>query len=501
MRKIAIFETTLRDGEQTPGVNLHPEEKLSIARQLARLGVDIIEAGFPAAAKSEMKAVQKIATEVKGPRIAALARAKKEDIEIAAKSLENAEKRRIHTFIATSPIHMKHKLKKSPEEVKNLAVEAVSLAAKFVDDVEFSFEDATRSNRDFIVELAEEVIDAGATVLNIPDTVGYATPEEFAGLIEYLKKNVRGINSVELSAHCHDDLGLAVANSLAAVKAGVDQVEVTVNGIGERAGNAALEEVVMALDTRRDFYQAKTSVNLREIARTSWLVSYYTGIMVPPNKAIVGANAFTHESGIHQDGVLKERSTYEIMDPHKIGATTHIVLGKHSGRHALRDKLRELGYEVSEDKLDRIFDAFKSLTEKKKVVSDLDLLALLEDGFGRNQDFSMEMVQIVHGSSTVSVRHGGKVEVTHSFNGPVDALYQAINSLLGVNAQLVDYRIYGITEGRDALGEAVVRVKFGDRIYMGRGVSTDILEASLFAYANAINQALSEVVNHGFDPK
>jgi len=499
MRWIHIFDTTLRDGEQTPGVNLHAEEKLRIAKQLARLSVDVIEAGFPASSKGEMQAVRKIAEEVKGSRIAALARAVKSDVDAARDALKPAEKARIHTFIATSPIHMKYKLKKSPEEVKRLAVDAVSYARKFVDDVEFSFEDATRSDRNFLVELAEEVIDAGATVLNIPDTVGYTTPEEFSSLIRYLRENVKNIGNAELSVHCHNDLGLAVANSLAAARAGAEQIEVTVNGIGERAGNAALEEVIMAIDTRRDFYQMKTGINLKEIARTSWLVSYYTGIMVPPNKAVVGANAFTHESGIHQDGMLKERSTYEIMNPERIGAHTRIVLGKHSGRHAFREKLKEMGYKVSDEHLNTLFQRFKELAEKKKNITDLDVLTLIEDGFTRSPEFSLEIMQIVKGMATASVRHGGRRVVEHSFNGPVDAIYKAVNSLLGVDTKLIDYRIYGITEGRDALGEAVVRIKFGDRIYMGRGVSTDILEASLFAYANALDTALKEGVRNGPD--
>jgi len=496
MRWIRIFDTTLRDGEQTPGVNLSGEEKLRIAKQLSKLGVDVIEAGFPATSKGELNAVKKIAENVHGPVIAALARAVKRDIDAACEALEPAERKRIHTFIATSPVHMKHKLRKSPQEVKRAAVDAVEYAKKFVDEVEFSFEDATRSDRDFLVEVGEAVIEAGATVLNVPDTVGYATPEEFADLIRYLRENLR-MKHVELSVHCHDDLGLAVANSLAAAMAGADQIEVTVNGIGERAGNAALEEVVMAIDTRRDFYKMKTGINLREIARTSWLVSIYTGIEVPPNKAVVGANAFTHESGIHQDGVLKERSTYEIMNPEKIGFQTKIVLGKHSGRHALRERLRELGYEMDEERLNRIFEAFKELTEKKKVVTDLDLLALMEGGLRKDDKTGIEMVQISHGLAVVSVRYRNRSITIHSFNGPVDAIYQGINSLMGVNAKLVDYRLYGVTEGRDALGEAIVRIRMGDGIHTGRGISTDVLEASLLAYVNAINKARRN--GNGFD--
>ena len=497
MRWVRIFDTTLRDGEQTPGVNLRNEEKLRIAKQLAKLGVDVIEAGFPAVSRSELKGVRRIAEEVKGPTVAALARCVKKDIDSAIEALLPAEKKRVHIFVATSSVHMERKLQKTPKEVKKMAVDAVSYVKKFVDDVEFSFEDATRSDRDFLVELGEEVIDAGATVLNIPDTVGYATPEEFASLIKYLRENMEGLNGAELSVHCHDDLGLAVANSLAALRAGAEQVEVTVNGIGERAGNAALEEVVMTLDARKDFYQMRTGINLKELARTSWLVSHYTGIEVPPNKAIVGANAFAHESGIHQDGVLKERSTYEIIDPQRIGFQSRIVLGKHSGRHALREKLRELGYEVDNKKLDEIFESFKRLSEKKRKVTDADLIILMEGGIERDRDFSLEIAQIVNGISTVSVRYGKKLETAHSSNGPVEAIYRAINSLMGVDAQLLEYRISGVTEGRDALGEAVVRVKFGDETYMGRGISTDVLEASLFAYADALQNAMNRSGNNG----
>ena len=499
MQRISILDTTLRDGEQTPGVNLSAREKLRIAKQLARLSVDVIEAGFPASSSMEFKTVKNIAMEVKGPTIAALARATKGDIEKAGEALKPAERRRVHVFIATSPVHMKHKLKKSPEEVKQLAVDAVHLAKKYAEDVEFSFEDATRSDRDFLAELSEDVINAGATVINLPDTVGYATPEEYASLFRYIRENIPNSEYVELSAHCHDDLGMAVANSLAAAKAGAGQIEVTVNGIGERAGNAALEEVVMALDTRRDFYGMKTGINIREIARTSWLVSHYTGIVVPPNKAVVGANAFAHESGIHQDGVLKERSTYEIMNPEKLGVESRIVLGKHSGRHALSKKLRELGYIVDEVSFERIFQKFKDLAGKKRVVTDIDLMALMEDGQIEKNGISLEIVQIAQGMSTVGVKHGGKMEIAHSFNGPVDAIYQAANALLRVDARVLDYRIYGVTEGRDALGEAVVRIKFGDGIYMGRGVSTDVLEASLLAYINAIYAALRTGDENGFD--
>ncbi|WP_099209726.1 2-isopropylmalate synthase [Thermococcus henrietii] len=489
--KVDVFDTTLRDGEQTPGVSLTVEEKVEIAKQLARLNVDVIEAGFPVASPGEFEAVRRIAETVTGPVIAALARAVEGDIRKAGEALSNAERSRIHTFIATSPVHMKYKLRKSPEEVKKLAVKAVELASQLADEVEFSAEDATRSDPDFLVEVYEAVIDAGATVINVPDTVGYTTPEEFYGLIKHLKKNL-SLRGVKISVHCHDDLGLAVANSLSAVRAGAEQVEVTVNGIGERAGNAALEEVVVALDTRRDFYKAETGINLSEIARTSRLVAHLTGIEVPPNKAVVGANAFAHESGIHQDGVLKERTTYEIIDPKRLGFSgSRIVLGKHSGRHAFREKLRELGYELSEEELDRAFARFKEIADRKKSLTELDIEALLYEL--EEPTYRVEMVHVTatKGLSTAAVKvldGGERVEVSHSFNGPVDALFSAINRVLGIDARLVEYRVSSVGSGRDALGEVLVRVEKDGKVLVGRGLSTDILEASAQAYLNAVTR-------------
>ncbi|ASJ16614.1 2-isopropylmalate synthase [Thermococcus chitonophagus] len=495
MRRIKIFDTTLRDGEQTPGVSLTVEEKVEIAKQLARLNVDIIEAGFPISSPGEFEAVSRIAREVEGPTIAALARAVKKDIDRAGEALKDAEKKRIHTFIATSQIHMKYKLRKSPEEVRKLAVEAVEYATKYTDDIEFSAEDATRSDWDFLVEIYEAVIDAGATTINIPDTVGYTTPEEFYELIRYLKKNITNLNGVTISVHCHDDLGLAVANSLSAIRAGANQVEVTVNGIGERAGNAALEEVVVALDTRKDFYKVETGINLSEIARTSRLVAHLTGIEVPPNKAVVGANAFAHESGIHQDGVLKERTTYEIIDPKKLGFSgSKIVLGKHSGRHAFRKKLEELGYKLNEEEFERAFAKFKEVADRKKGITDLDIEAIIQEELGKGREkYHVEVLHVTSGkisTATVRVYWNGteKIEASWSKNGPIDALFSAINKALNLDCRLKEYRVTSVTSGRDALGEVLVRIEHNGEIYVGRGLSTDIIEASAQAYLNAVNR-------------
>lgn len=493
MRRVEIFDTTLRDGEQTPGVSLTVEEKVEIAKALERLNVDVIEAGFPISSQGEFEAVKRISEEVSGPVVAALARAVEKDIDRAAEALKNAERKRIHTFIATSPVHMKYKLRKDPEEVKRLAVKAVEYAADKADEVEFSAEDATRSEWDFLVEVYEAVIDAGASVINVPDTVGYTTPEEFYELISYLRKSIPGIKDVKVSVHCHNDLGLAVANSLSAIRAGADQVEVTVNGIGERAGNAALEEVVAALFTRKDVYKAFTEVNLSEIARTSRLVSHLTGIEVPPNKAVVGANAFAHESGIHQDGVLKERTTYEILDPKLLGFSgSRIVLGKHSGRHAFRKKLEELGYELTGEEFERAFERFKEIADRKKSITDLDLEAIIREELGGNVNpYRVELVHVTASkgiaTATVKIVDGGeRVEAVWSHNGPVDALFEAINRAMGVNARLLEYRVSSVGSGKDALGEVVVRVEVDGRISVGRGLSTDIIEASAQAYLNAL---------------
>ncbi|NPV54961.1 MAG: 2-isopropylmalate synthase [Firmicutes bacterium] len=497
-RVIQVFDTTLRDGEQSPGVSLNVKEKLEIARQLSRLNVDVIEAGFPIASPGDFEAVTAVAKEVTGPVIAALARAVKGDIDRAWEALRHARRPRIHTFIATSDIHMKYKLRKEPAQVLEMVAAAVQHAKSYVPDVEFSAEDATRSNREFLRVVFETAIDAGATVLNVPDTVGYTTPREFAELIRYLEENVRGIEGVTLSVHCHNDLGLAVANSLAAVECGVGQVECTINGIGERAGNAALEEIVMALATRRDYYDAITAVVTEQIYRSSRMVSTLTGMAVQTNKAIVGDNAFAHEAGIHQDGVLKERTTYEIMTPESIGlAKSRLVLGKHSGRHAFKERLKELGYALPDDEVNRAFDEFIALADKKKDVSDKDIEAIVEGRHGKAAErFSLEYLNVVSGNKTVPTatvrlyKDGELVEEAACGDGPVDATYKAIDRITGERTDLEEYSIRAVTGGKDALGEVTVRIRDNGNTFTGRGVSTDIIEASALAYINAINKML-----------
>ncbi len=501
MRRIKIFDTTLRDGEQSPGVALTPEEKLAIAEQLARLGVDVIEAGFPIASPGDFEAVRLIAERVKGPVIAALARAAKPDIERAAEAIAPAEKKRIHTFIATSPVHMEKKLRLKPEEVKERAVWAVEYAKSFVEDVEFSAEDAGRSDRDFLVEIFSRVIEAGATVINIPDTVGYQVPWEFAELIAYVIEHTKGAEKVEWSVHCHDDLGLAVANSLAAVRVGATQVECTVNGIGERAGNAAMEEIVMALYTRRDFFQAETGINTREIARTSKLVSHLTGMPVPPNKAVVGANAFAHESGIHQDGVLKARETYEIMNAELVGREAAVlVLGKHSGRHAFKKALAELGYTFDDETLKKLFARFKEIADRKKTVTAEDLVALVEDERTRAPEhFKLLDLQVHSGIrltpvATVRIQTPrGEVTEAATGDGPVDAVYKAIARAVEMQPVLERYRIEATSGGTESLGEVVVRLRMGSVTVGGRGLAPDIVEASARAYLDALNKLVAGV--------
>lgn len=501
MRQIDIFDTTLRDGEQSPGVALNVDEKLQIARQLAKLGVNVIEAGFPITSPGDFNAVSRIAQEVRQVTIAALARAQAKDIECAWEAIAKAEAPRIHTFIATSPIHMKYKLQKSPQEVLEQAVTAVRLAKSKVADVEFSAEDASRSDIDFLAQIFSQVIAAGATVLNIPDTVGYSTPEEFASFIRAIMERTTGIEKAKVSVHCHNDLGLAVANSLAAVQVGVHQLECAVNGIGERAGNAALEELAMALQTRRDFYQAQTSINSIEISRTSHLVSRLTGMIVQPNKAIVGKNAFAHESGIHQDGVLKERSTYEIMSPSSIGLDMDtIVLGKHSGRHAVRERLTELGLDVEENRFEGVFEQFKLLAERKKEVTSADLFALVDTQTRVFEEIHLEYLQVSSGSrvvptATLGVTYQDKqYEDAACGDGPVDAAYKAIDKIIGVKGNLIHYTIQAIDSGEDSQGEVTISVKFNDHTVGGRGVSPDIIEASVKAYLQAVNRA----IDHGW---
>ena len=495
-RKIKFFDTTLRDGEQSPGCSMNKEQKLELARQLARLKVDIIEAGFPIASPGDFEAVKAIAEQVKGPIIAALARTLPADIDRAGEALKKAARPRIHTFIATSPVHMKYKLKKSPDEVIEMAVAGVKRAKKYFSDVEFSAEDACRSDLAYLVKVFTAVIKAGATVINIPDTVGYIMPIEFTKRVTEIIKRVPNIDKVDISVHCHNDLGLATANSLAAVLAGADQVECTINGIGERAGNTSLEEVVMSIVTRPDLYKATVGIKTDEILRTSRLVSSITGVHVQPNKAVVGANAFAHEAGIHQDGVLKERTTYEIMDPKSIGLSENkLIMGKHSGRHAFAQKLKELGYELAGDELNKAYEKFIALADKKKDVSDRDIESLVSTEIAAVEEiYKLVYVQATAGNTTrptaaVQLEHKGKVlEGAATGDGPVDAAYRAIDSLIKKDFTLVDYVIQSVTGGTDALGEVVVRLSDGPRIFTGRGSSTDIIVASVLAYLNAINK-------------
>lgn len=498
--KIHIFDTTLRDGEQAPRIHLNPKEKLQIAEQLARLKVDVIEAGFPISSEGDFQSVAEIARKVKGPIIAGLARAVETDIRRAWEAVQHAERPRIHTFIATSDIHLKHQLRKERGEVLEMAKRAVSLAKSFTEDVEFSAMDATRSDVDFLCQVFEAAIECGATVINVPDTVGYATPNEFAELIDQIRKKVRGIDGVTLSVHCHNDLGLAVANSLAAVQHGAQQVEVAVNGLGERAGNAALEELVMIIDTRGIYLDVQTDINISEIARTSHLVSLLTGYPVQPNKAVVGRNAFAHESGIHQDGVLKERTTYEIMDPQKLGfVKSEIVLGKHSGRHAFGERLVQLGYKLSEEELDRAFSRFKSLADRKGEIKDEDLEAIVANEIKITTElFKLNYYQTLSGSmvkptATVGLEINGRILQKAAYgDGPVDASFRAVDKITGIRARLKSYSIDAVTAGKDALGEVTVVVEVEDLTTVGRGVSTDIIEASILAYLNALNRAVEK---------
>ncbi len=500
--RVYIFDTTLRDGEQAPGFSMTTEEKLQMAMQLARLGVDVIEAGFAIASQGDFEAINRIAREVKGPVICSLARALEKDIEVAARALEPAERKRIHTFIATSEIHMKYKLKMEPDQVIERVKKAVSHARRFTDDVEFSCEDATRSQREFLYRVIEEAIRSGATVINIPDTVGYAVPEEFGELIGDILNNVPNIDKVVLSVHCHDDLGLAVANSLTAVKHGARQVECTINGIGERAGNAALEEIVMALRVRKDYFEGlRTGVDTKELYKTSRLLCRITGSFVPPNKAIVGDNAFAHESGIHQHGVLSHRLTYEIMNPEDVGFPTsrRIILGKHSGRHALKQKLAEYGIKYTEEDLDRIYQQLKDLADKKKEIYEEDIEALIYREFMKIEDgepVRVEHFQVQSGdnlmpTATVKIYFKGEERTaTSTGNGPVDATIKAIQKALGIEPRLLDYSIKALTPNTDAQAEARVVLELSGVKASGRGVDTDIIKASVDAFVDALNRAI-----------
>ena len=501
-RYIGIFDTTLRDGEQAPGASLNRSEKLEIARQLARLGVDTIEAGFPIASPDDFEAVKTIAAEVPGPRVAGLARAIEKDIRVCWDAVKVAERPRIHTFISTSPVQMKHQIKKTPQEVLAGTRAMVSLARDLASahagaDVEFSAMDASRSEPEFLAEVLGIAVECGATTINVPDTVGYAVPIEFGDFIRELYALCPSLHDVCVSVHCHNDLGLATANSLAAVRAGATQIECAVNGIGERAGNTSLEEVVMALRTRGDLFDCETGVDTKEIARTSRLVSTLTGYVVQRNKAIVGRNAFAHESGIHQAGVLAEPSTFEIMQPADVGlAESDIVLGKHSGRHALRAKMAELGYHLSDEDLDDAFRRFKEVADKKKQVTVLDLEALVSEEIRERQDvFSLSSFVTQAGStiiptSQVEIEARGEIKRGRSFsNGTVESVFKAIDDAVGIDGSLADYQVRAISAGKDALAEVRVAVIVNDRSFNGQSVSYDVMEASAKAYVRAVNNA------------
>ncbi len=493
--RVVIFDTTLRDGEQCPGASMNLKEKLEVGRQLARLKVDVIEAGFPVSSPGDWESVNLIAREVEGPVVAGLARATEKDIEAAGTAVAPAKRKRIHTFIATSPIHMEMKLRKKPADVLAMAVKAVKFAKGFTEDVEWSAEDAGRSEIDFLVEIVEAVIEAGATTVNIPDTVGYQIPAEYGRIFAALRERVKNIDRCILSTHCHNDLGLAVANSLAALACGARQVECTINGIGERAGNCSLEEVVMALEVRKSLFGLTTGIKTDEIYRSSRLVSHITGFVVQPNKAIVGSNAFAHESGIHQDGMLKHASTYEIMKPEQVGvAKTNLVLGKHSGRHALKQRLADLGYTLDEGEIDAAFERFKVLADKKKEIFDEDLEAIVEEGSRFAEIYSLDYLQVTAGNKTIPTAtvelrtDRGPVREASTGDGPVDATYNAIDKITGLTVELADYSIKAITRGQDAMGEvSLIAVVNGTKV-PGRGTSTDIIEASANAYINAINR-------------
>ena len=494
--RVIIFDTTLRDGEQSPGASMNAGEKMRIAIQLEKLGVDVLEAGFPAASEGDFEAVSNIAGRLKNTEVAALARTSKKDIDHAWGAIRNAAKPRIHTFIATSDIHMDYKLKMTRDEVVKKAIEAVKYAKSFTDSIEFSAEDASRSDPDFLCRVFEAVIEAGATTINIPDTVGYAIPQEFADLVKYVMAHTPNIHKAIVSIHCHNDLGLATANTLAAICAGARQAEVTINGIGERAGNTSLEEMVMALHTRPNYIPLSTNINTEQIYPTSRLVSMITGIIVQPNKAIVGANAFAHEAGIHQDGMLKNPMTYEIMKPETIGlSASKLVLGKHSGRHALRSHLKELGYDLSDEELQLVFKKFKELADKKKDIVDEDLEVIVTEGILRTADiFCLEYLHVISGTTVLpmaSVKltiNGRSVQAAGYGNGPIDAAFNTIAKLTGTGSELLRFSVSALTGGTDAQGEVTVRLNEDGLIALGRGADPDIITASAKAYINGLNR-------------
>ena len=529
---VKIFDTTLRDGEQSPGATMTSVEKMEIARGLARLGVDVIEAGFPAASPDDLEAVRRIATDIGNaarennrtpPTICGLARTNKNDIDKAWEAVQHAKFSRIHTFIATSDIHMKHKLKMERPQVLAKVAEMVAYARSLCPEIEFSPEDAGRSEPAFLYEVLAAAIRAGATTLNIPDTVGYTTPDEFGALIAGIIKNTEGVDACTISVHCHNDLGMATANTLAGIRAGARQAEVTINGIGERAGNTSLEEVVMALHTRKLVFQLSNGIDTKQLLRMSKMVSNYTGIVVQPNKAVVGANAFAHEAGIHQDGMLKHQQTYEIMRPEDVGVSqTRLVLGKHSGRHALKVRLAELGYNFNDAELDKAFARFKDLTDKKKIITDADLEALVSDElFQPREIFTLDGLQVACGTiglPTATVRlcgPDGKLQMQASLGtGPVDAAYKAIDAITKVPATLLEFSVHAVTEGIDALGEVTVRIQGDDgndsfnaqreeahrRTFGGHGADTDIIVAAAKAYLSAVNKLLVATGEYGATP-
>ena len=500
MKRIRIFDTTLRDGEQSPGCSMNLSEKIEMARQLEALGVDVIEAGFAIASPMDHKSVKTIAAAVTNCTVASLARCTKGDIDAAWDAVKEAKHPRIHVFLATSDIHMEYKLKMTREQVLQRISEMVAYAKSFCEDIEFSAEDASRSDRAFLAQCYTNAVAAGATTLNVPDTVGYSTPQEMADLITYLKEHVAGIENTDISVHCHDDLGMAVANTLACIKAGATQVECTVNGIGERAGNASLEEIVMAIHTRRDFYDAETGINTRQIYRSSKLLSNITGVPIPPSKAIVGANAFAHESGIHQHGVISNAQTYEIMSSTDVGIPQNtMVLGKHSGKHALREKLISMGYELDDEALEAVFTRFKDLADKKKNITGSDIEALVlhrRNAFIGSCKLLGHVVNTGHGvpnTSYIKLQRGDEVlENVAIGTGPLDASFQAINHMLGLeDVRLESFSLNAVTDGEDAVGEAVVKLeaKSGET-FTGTGLSTDIIESSIRAYVNGINKMM-----------
>ena len=501
-RRIKIFDTTLRDGEQSPGCSMHINEKLDVAEALEALGVDVIEAGFPAASEGEAKAVKEIAAVVRRASVAALCRCRKEDIDKGWEAVKDAAHPRIHIFLATSPIHLEYKLRIDEETAIEMIRTHTLYARSLCKDVEFSFEDATRTPHDYLARAARTALQAGATTLNFPDTVGYATPAEMKEMISYIRANVEGIDRADIAVHCHNDLGMATANSLAAAEAGASQIECTVNGIGERAGNAALEEVVMAIRTRKDRYRMTTGIATERIYRMSQLVSSIVGIKLPPNKAVVGKNAFAHESGIHQHGVLANKATYEIMSPKDIGVPENaLFLGKHSGKHAFSELLEEMGYSLTPEQVDAYFPRYKEIADRKKEVTRGDIDALLSGIFRRRVKrlYSLKDYEVTayknSASALISLEADGKIHTDRmTGDGPVDAGFKAINSLTGQNFKLVDYQLHSVSEGKDALGEATVKLASPEdgKIMTGKGISTDVLEASLIAYINATNKLLQE---------